>query len=276
MRDDVRLRTATVDELGLILDWAAAEGWNPGLGDALPFHATDPDGFFLAEAEGRPVAAISVVNHDERHAFLGLYLCLPDWRGRGIGLALWHHALAHAGNRTVGLDGVAAQQANYAKSGFVLQGATTRLAGRLAGATDRAIRPVGPGDVDALVSLDAASGGVKRARFLSRWLEPETGRQSVMLAEGGGFATIRACRSGAKIGPVIAPDADLAMRLVRAALAALPCDTVAIDLPATSAALRDRLQELDFAPVFQTARMSLGPPPQGDGRVQAIATMELG
>src|SRR3712207_6914266 len=32
-----------------ILDWAAAEGWNPGLRDADAFWAADPDGFMLAE-----------------------------------------------------------------------------------------------------------------------------------------------------------------------------------------------------------------------------------
>ena len=83
------MRRARKDEIGLILDWAAAEGWNPGLDDAAAFFAADPQGFFIAENDGEPIAAISVVNHSERFAFLGLYLCLRNWRGRGIGYALW-------------------------------------------------------------------------------------------------------------------------------------------------------------------------------------------
>ena len=34
-------------ELDLALDWAAAEGWNPGLRDADAFWAADPEGFWL-------------------------------------------------------------------------------------------------------------------------------------------------------------------------------------------------------------------------------------
>ncbi len=36
---DYIMRTATRDELDLLIDWAAAEGWNPGLHDAEAFHA---------------------------------------------------------------------------------------------------------------------------------------------------------------------------------------------------------------------------------------------
>ena len=50
-------RTADADEIALMLDWAADEGWNPGLDDAAAFRAADPDGFFVAEVDGEPVAA---------------------------------------------------------------------------------------------------------------------------------------------------------------------------------------------------------------------------
>ncbi|MEO0387662.1 MAG: GNAT family N-acetyltransferase, partial [Pseudomonadota bacterium] len=111
-------RTAPRDALDTMLDWAAAEGWNPGLDDAAAFFAADPDGFFVTlDDAGQPVAAISVVNHTPTFAFLGLYIVRPSDRGRGNGLALWRHALAHAGPRSIGLDGVEAQQDNYAASG---------------------------------------------------------------------------------------------------------------------------------------------------------------
>ena len=50
------IRNMSRDELGLALDWAAEEGWNPGFDDAEPFHAADPGGFFLGELGGEPVA----------------------------------------------------------------------------------------------------------------------------------------------------------------------------------------------------------------------------
>ena len=104
-------RNATLAELDLILEWAASEGWNPGLEDAAAFFAADQRGFFVAvDDQDQPIAAISVVNHTADFAFLGLYIVTPSFRGQGTGLALWNHALAHAGDRTIGLDGVAAQQ----------------------------------------------------------------------------------------------------------------------------------------------------------------------
>lgn len=264
------------DELPLALDWAAAEGWNPGLDDAGPFLAADPQGFFAADVAGQMVAAISVVNHSATNAFLGLYICRPDWRGRGVGLGLWSCALEHAGGRVVGLDGVAAQQANYERSGFVASGATTRMEGRLEGALDPAIRSVQHDDLPPLIALDAAAGGYPRDAFLTAWLAPTPERASVTLTDTSGFATIRRCREGAKIGPVIAPDADTALRLIRVALAIMPANPVLIDLPASSSALADYLTGAGFRPAFRTTRMYRGTPAAATGAVQAIATMELG
>ena len=55
----------------------------------------------------------------------------PDYRGQGIGLALWQRALSDAGDRTIGLDGVVAQQDNYRKSGFVYAHANFRYGGEV-------------------------------------------------------------------------------------------------------------------------------------------------
>ena len=103
---------ASVADWGIVREWAAAEGWNPGLDDAPAFFAQDPEGFFLGRVDGEPVSAISVVNYSDAYAFLGFYLVRPDLRGLGHGLATWRAGLAHAGDRTVGLDGVPDQQDN--------------------------------------------------------------------------------------------------------------------------------------------------------------------
>ena len=51
------MRRMTEADLKLALDWAAAEGWNPGLDDAHCFYAADPQGFFLGELDGARSAA---------------------------------------------------------------------------------------------------------------------------------------------------------------------------------------------------------------------------
>lgn len=270
------MRRARAEELPLILGWAAAEGWNPGLDDAEAFFAADPQGFFVAERNSVPVAAISVVNHDRHHAFLGLYICLPDWRGKGIGHALWTHALVHADGRSIGLDGVAAQEANYAKSGFVRHGATQRYIGELVPQTHPRIRPVTSADIPALIAFDHAAGGVHRPAFLAAWLTPTATRRAVMFDDGTGFAVIRTCHEGTKIGPILATDAPAAIALAQAAADLVPAALTAIDLPERNASLRDGLIARGFTLGFETARMYRGPAPATDPRLAAIATMELG
>lgn len=277
----VTFATATRAEIGLMLDWAADEGWNPGLGDADAFAAADPAGFFVARAGGKAVAAISVVNHDDTMAFLGLYLCHPDFRGQGIGFGLWQHALAHAGGRCVGLDGVAAQQANYARSGFALHGATTRLEGPAPTVQAGDIRPLDPTtDLDAIMALDRAANGYDRRGFLPGWVgDAQPQRKSVVIERHGqiaGFGTARLCRLGAKIGPLVAPDPAAAVTLLGAAAQALGAASLSVDLPDTQGRFRAMLTKRGFVATFETARMYRGTPPASSPLLRAIATMELG
>jgi len=130
--DALAIRTMRPDEISIAVDWAAAEGWNPGLSDAACFASVDPEGFFIGERDGVPVATVSCVNYDARFAFLGFYIVRADLRGSGYGLRIWNAAIAHAGARVIGLDGVTAQQDNYRKSGFQLAYANVRYGGTVA------------------------------------------------------------------------------------------------------------------------------------------------
>ena len=94
--NDLRVRTMRPDEIAIAVDWAAAEGWNPGLADAGCFATADPEGFFIGELDGAPAATVSCVNYGAGFAFLGFYIVRKDLRGRGYGLRLWNAAIAHA------------------------------------------------------------------------------------------------------------------------------------------------------------------------------------
>ena len=49
---ELRIRAMRPDEITIALDWAAAEGWNPGLADAPCFATVDRDGFLIGELDG--------------------------------------------------------------------------------------------------------------------------------------------------------------------------------------------------------------------------------
>ena len=272
------MRVAGPEDVGMMLDWAAAEGWNPGLEDAAAFLAADPDGFFVAEVAGVPAACIAVVNHSDDHAFLGLYICREDFRGQGIGYALWQYALTHAGGRNVGLDGVAAQEANYARSGFVRTGATLRFEGP-APEPGPGVRAMEAGDMGAIAALDRLACGMARPAFLDAWVAPARTRRTFVL-EGGreieGFATVRLCREGCKVGPVVAADPGSALALAGAAAAEMGQGRVILDVPEARTGMILALESAGFGMGFFTARMVRGDPPEAHPSLFAVASMELG
>jgi len=267
------------ETLAGVLDWAEEEGWNPGIGDATAFHAADPAGFFLRRVNGIPASAISVVNHSPEFAFLGLYLCRPEFRGDGHGIAVWTEALNHAGLRTVGLDGVADQQANYRRSGFEAAGSTLRFEGTSAPTPAPGVRAAAAEDFQHLSRMDYAANGVDRPRFLNAWLDGRDGRETLVLENDGaieGFITLRACKHGTKLGPVIAPDIKSALGLVGAAAARTTAGPLIVDLPEANKSLRRELEGMGYTVTFATARMYRGPAPETGFGLQAIACMELG
>ena len=170
--NDLRIRVMRPDEIALAADWAAAEGWNPGLADAACFVTLDPEGFFIGELDGAPAATVSCVNYDERFAFLGFYIVRGDLRGRGYGLRMWNAAIAHAPARTIGLDGVVAQQANYRKSGFQLAYANIRYGGTVAAgpAPPAGIVPLADVPFATVEADDATVFPAPRAPFLRAWI----------------------------------------------------------------------------------------------------------
>jgi hypothetical protein len=141
------------------------------LNDALCFAAAAPEGFLLGELAGIPAATLSVVNYDKRFCFLGFYIVRPDLRGRGLGLHIWQAGMARAGSRTIGLDGVVAQQDNYRKSGFVFAYNNIRYGGRTA-SFDPGPTTVSLGDVpfELIARDDAMVFPAARPTFLHTWI----------------------------------------------------------------------------------------------------------
>ncbi|MBR0680302.1 GNAT family N-acetyltransferase [Roseomonas eburnea] len=277
------IRPMRREELGLALDWAAAEGWNPGLADAACFFAADPGGFLIAEAAGKPVGCVSAVRYGEAFGFLGFYIVRPGHRGRGHGLALWHAAMARLQPGTVGLDGVVAQQANYRRSGFELlhrnirYGAAAPRAPRIAGA----LEAVDAADLpfEAIQAFDRRFFPAAREAFLRAWLAaPGHVARAVPGPDGlCGYAVLRPCREGSKIGPLFAEGPATARALFAALLAAARPGPVFLDLPEPNADAVAMAVEAGMSPAFETARMYAGPPPglpiEG---IYGITSFELG
>ncbi|MEM6489581.1 MAG: GNAT family N-acetyltransferase, partial [Pseudomonadota bacterium] len=274
------VRTMDARDLDVAIGWAAGEGWNPGHEDAAAFLQADPTGFLMGWLGAEPVSAISVVRHAAGFGFLGLYLVAPGKRGRGFGLATWQAGMAYLGARVVGLDGVPAQQENYRRSGFALVHQTQRHRGAIRGAPDPAVRDATLEDLPALRALDRDIGGIEHPLYLDAWFRPAATRHTMLLAEGGSvraLGTIRACREGHKIGPLLAPDAPTAERMLRALVARAGARQVMVDIPDPNTAGVAMARALGLTPMFACARMYKGAPPVRDlTRLFGETTFELG
>ncbi|GAA4089702.1 GNAT family N-acetyltransferase [Streptomyces shaanxiensis] len=278
--EDLVVTRADLDDWPVVRDWAVAEGWNPGVADGAAFFAQDPEGFFIGRIDGEPVSAISVVNYGADYAFLGWYLVRPDLRGRGYGLTTWKTALAHAENRTVGLDGVVAEQDNYRRSGFELAHRTFRFTGTApTGEAPADVRAVRPADLAEIAAYDGLCTPADRPRFLEHWLTGP-GHHAVVRRDGDrvtGYGVIRPGQDCPRIGPLFADTAEDARALCAALTAEAAGREVAIDVPETNAAAVALVEEAGFTPSFETARMYTGPVrPYAQERVFGVTTLELG
>ncbi|HKY94877.1 MAG TPA: GNAT family N-acetyltransferase [Kiloniellales bacterium] len=276
------LSIAIADRGGLdtMVGWAAREGWNPGLDDAAPFFAADPGGFLIGRIDGEPVASISVVRTGSDFAFLGFYICRPEWRGRGHGWAIWQAGMARLDGRTVGLDGVVAQQDNYRKSGYVLAHRNIRHGGltSMAAPQDRRLVPLSSVPYAQVAAYDAACFGRPRDAFLRSWLAGGS-RRGLAVVDGGlrGFGVVRPCGKGHKIGPLFADDETSAELLFQGLAATVPGEELFLDTPEPNAAAVALARRHGLAPVFETARMYRGADPRLPlPRIFGITSFELG
>lgn len=279
---DYRIEVMSKQDLLQAIDWAAAEGWNPGLYDIESFYAADPNGFLVGYLGGEAIASISVVKYDDSYGFLGFYIVKPEYRGKGYGFKLWQAGLQYLEGCNVGLDGVVEQQGNYKQSGFKLAYGNIRFEG--VGGGDE---PEGIGLIDLselplseVLDYDAAFFPTERALFLQKWIN-QTGSSALGIKQAGklvGYGVIRPCRNGFKIGPLFADDALLAEELFLALRAkATATDNIYLDVPEVNLPGVALAEKYNMEPVFTTARMYTGDTPEiSVDRTFGVTTFELG
>jgi ribosomal protein S18 acetylase RimI-like enzyme len=282
MAHDYLIRPMSREEVGLALDWAAAEGWNPGLHDAPCFHAADPQGFLLGLQGEEPVASISVVRYGADFGFLGFYIVKPAFRGRGLGLALWEAGMASLAGRNVGLDGVVAQQDNYRKSGFALAWRNIRHEGVGGGEApaDSRLVPLASLPFETVHAYDRLFFPADRSAFLRCWIA-QPGSTAIGFAQSDrlkGYGVLRPCREGHKIGPLFADDCAIAESLFLALKARAGAgEKIYLDTPEANPQAVALARRHSMTVAFETARMyTKETPPLPMGRLYGVTTFELG
>lgn len=276
------IRTMNRDEIDIAVDWAASEGWNPGLNDADCYAAADPNGFFVGLLDYKPIATISAIKYGNTFGFIGFYIVKSEFRGKGYGIQIWNAGINYLRGLNIGLDGVVDQQENYRKSGFKLAYRNIRYMGSGGGTP-----PNHSGIVDLLsipfdliIDYDRSFFPSNRSQFTWKWIRQSNGHALGILENGklAGYGVIRQCRMGHKIGPLFADTPELAESL----FTALKCrvglnEPVYLDTPEMNPAALAIAERHGMQVCFETARMYTGTVPGLPiNRLFGVTSFEIG
>lgn len=281
------IKPVDIENFATAIEWAAAEGWNPGLDDLEAFYSADRSGFMMGLIDDVPVSSISVVKYGENFGFLGFYIVRPDLRESGVGLATWNAGMAYLEGRVIGLDGVVDQQSNYRKSGFEYVCSNIRYSGipvdKYGSKNATETEDITLQSAAEIIEYDSAFFPAPRDKFIHHWVQE--GLQGSRIAKCVksedkiiGYGVIRKCRAGFKIGPLFCDDEDVADTLFCSLVNAVGPDVeVNLDVPNINLPAVNLAERYGLKPAFETARMYKGGIPDlSQARVFGVTTFELG
>jgi len=283
MQDKIfRIRTMKQDEVNLAIEWAAKEGWNPGIHDADCYYSADSNGFFIGILGDEPIATISAVKYGKSFGFIGFYIVKPEYRGKGYGMKIWNKGLKYLHGRNVGLDGVIAQQENYKKSGFKFAYRNIRYQGNGGGKFPKNSSVIKLSEInfETVNFYDQKLFPENRTEFLKSWINQSDSKALGILKDNklAGFGVIRKCNSAYKIGPLFADNADLAEELFLVLKSQTKStDKFFLDTPEINKAALNLAETYKMNVVFETARMYTKEAPNiSVNKIYGVTSFELG
>ncbi len=270
-------------EAALMCQWAADEGWNPGLHDAEVFYQADPEGFFGWNSDGHLAGTISAVRYGQEYAFVGFFIVRPGLRGHLIGPKLAEAAMARISGVPTGIDGVLENVGKYERIyGFRQAWKNIRfeLANPLCTKIDSTLRPLASFDMETLLSFDRRFFPAKRESFVRRWISQPGSHALAATSPNGeleGYGVIRPCVKGWKIGPLFATAPDIAESLFLGLCSTAGTGPVFLDVPEPNSSALTLVNRFGMTPSFATARMFRDSPKPVDlDGIFGITSFELG
>jgi GNAT superfamily N-acetyltransferase len=281
-RDHYKVERMNQSEVTFAIDWAAKEGWNPGLNDAKCFFETDPKGFFAGKLNGQIIAVGSAVIYDSEFAFCGFYIVDKSYRGQGFGLQLTKERLAYVGQRNAGIDGVLNMLDKYERLGYRLAHNNARyqcMHSLPSPAKNEHIMPLRHIDFNTLLAFDRRFFPAARPKFLQCWIN-QPGALSLAYFKDGellGYGVIRPCLQGFKVGPLFAEHPSIAQELFLNLALHAPKQAIYLDIPESNLHAVQLVEQYGLEKVFATARMYLkGQPNIKIEGIYGITSFELG
>ncbi|KAF8773050.1 uncharacterized protein LOC129985156 isoform X2 [Argiope bruennichi] len=118
---ETKIRNATLSDLPILLNFARTVGRFICADEIRTWLLVDPEALFVAEThpDGKLIGSCCGTRLTPELGFMGLYVVLEEYRGKGIGFQLWKAAKEHLGNRNIGVHGDPVNFKKYTeKEGF--------------------------------------------------------------------------------------------------------------------------------------------------------------
>lgn len=258
----IEIRRFSNDDIDFGLAQTAREGWDNTASIFEVCLAHDPEGCFIAEADGWRAGMITTVRY-ARSAWVGNLIVEPDCRRQGIGKRLMTHAinrLEARGVRTTRLEADPMGVGLYRRLGFVNQFETPRfrkepphaVSGNRASRLERA-------DLDAVKTLDRTCFGDDRGRLLGHLLEVTQAAYCVRAnRQVEGFAMVLPSTAGIRLGPCVATRRTAAEELLDSVLADFPNVAVLAGVPSVNRTAVGLLESRGFTRMPSSLRMVRG------------------
>ncbi|MGB2500912.1 MAG: GNAT family N-acetyltransferase [Mariniblastus sp.] len=284
---DAIIRQMSQSEQQQLIQWAALEGWNPGIHDAELFWNLDPAGFMAIEVADKLVGGGAVIRHNSMFGFMGLFIVEKQFRGQKLGSQLWEARKETLQSRlesgaTIGLDGVDEMVPFYERGGFRqftrhrrFEFTSTDTAPDL----DPGLTQLSNIDFQDIEDMDAVCFPGSRRDFLKSWIEQDDaiGLGLVEKDRLRGYGLMRPCLSGWKVGPLIADEIETANRLWTGFSKHGQGKSIFIDSPDNNPSAIHLCKSFSMTEVFGCQRMYCGQPPELDhSRIFGITTLEVG
>jgi GNAT superfamily N-acetyltransferase len=244
-------------DLDACLELAAGRDWRPERRKwALLFEVGEVYG--IRDPDGGLAGSVTLTRYGPDLAIVSMMLVAARFGGRGLGRRLMSHVLAQAGDTTVFLYATPMGHPLYEKVGFRTVGSVTTSVGRFTGAPGGGTRPAEPRDRDAILALDAVAVGADRTDLLTRYFG--LAEQLRVIERDGavcGFAAAAANVENVVVGPLVAPDLDVARTLIADVASAIDAP-VRLDLDHRHDGLLEWAAERGVTPANDTSLMVRG------------------
>ncbi|TFG27257.1 GNAT family N-acetyltransferase [Candidatus Thorarchaeota archaeon] len=215
----MQIRKMIDQDLDFALQLTSSEGWSSTRLDFEELLQFDPDGCYIAEVDGKPVAMVCSSPYDG-FGFISNLIVDREYRCKQYGTILMNHIidyLENRGIRTQLLDGVIKAVPLYERLGCVKKHRSMRLEGTVKPKESLYVRHMISNDLEVIDRFDTDCFGAPREKFLHSRFRHFPTLAKVLEVQGEIIGYIMGSESGdiIRIGPwVMRENLDLAEELL--------------------------------------------------------------